>query len=179
MNLKSVSLVSLIFAAAVSGLVGSRALEGRELMMAKAQTQAQAASDFQEWKHQYTQLMPLEARWQEAFHSIAEVKDLFSLHRLLGNTPQSNPDTLVVDKIERLIVNDKDLGAQWVCVSSLAAAGIEFIEPDFTTLMAGLSHLAKRPDIQMGEISLSQKEGNARAVVQPFCLLLRDSEGTN
>lgn len=176
MSTKNVSVVSLLLALGVSFAVGSQGYKAYEQMTAKAAAQAEAVRQFQEWKQQYTRLLPLEAKWNESLKSISDAKDLYTLHTILGNVPSSNPDTLLVERIERLTQNDRDLGAQRVCLSSGGQAGMVFVEKDFPTLMAGLETLSRRPDVQMGTIIFSQDKAQARAAVSPLCLLLRDAE---
>lgn len=173
---KDTSIVSLLLAVVVAGMLGSSGFEAYKAMDHKADTQAEAVTDFQEWKRQYTQLLPLEEKWATTLRPLNEARDLYSLHQMLGSVPSSNPDTLLVDKLDRVTQNERDLGAQRVCLSSGYGGGVLFAEKDFPTLMAGLEALAKRPDIQMGTIRLSQDKAQARAVVYPLCLLLRDEE---
>lgn len=173
---KDTSIGSLLVAVLVAGMLGSSGYEAYKAMDHKADTQAEAVADFQEWKRQYTQLLPLEEKWVQTLRPLSEAKDLYSIHQMLGEQPSSNPDTLLVDKLDRVLQNERDLGAQRVCLSSGYGGGMAFSEKDFPTLMAGLEALAKRPDIQMGAIRLSQDKAQARAVVYPFCLLLRDDE---
>lgn len=171
---KDTSYGSLLLALCFAAVLGSTGLEGYRAMSDKATAQAEAVSDFQDWKRQYMQLLPLEDKWAKALRPFSEAKDLYSLHGMLGDEPASNPDTLLVEKIERVVLNERDLGAQKVCLSSGSGTGVVFTEKDFPSLMAGLDKLAQRPDVQMGSIEFTQEKAVARAVVAPLCLLLRD-----
>ncbi len=173
---KDTSLGSLLLALCFAAVLGNSGLDGYRAMTDKASAQAEAVSDFQDWKRQYMQLLPLEEKWTQALRPFSQAKDLYSLHGMLGSEPSSNPDTLLVEKLERVVLNERDLGAQKVCLSSGAGAGVVFTEKDFPTLMAGLEKLAQRPDVQMGSVEFSQEKAVARAVVSPLCLLLRDDE---
>ncbi len=173
---KDTSMLSLLAALAFSGLLASAGFDSYTAMTDKAQAQAEAVEDFQEWKRQYTQLLPLEGRWSQALRPLNEARDLYTLHQMLGEHPRSNPDTLLVERIERVILNERDLGAQRVCLSSGSGSGVVFTEKDFPTLLAGLEALSLRPDVQMGSVHLSQEKAEARAFVSPLCLLLRDEE---
>lgn len=173
---KDTSWAALLGALVVAGLLGHTGWRAHEMLAAKAQAQASTVADFQEWKRQYTQLLPLEERWTQALHPSSEAQDLFSLHKILGNEPQSNPDTLLVERLDEVEQNGVKLGAQRVCLSSGSGQGMQFVEKDFTTLMQGLRALTQRSDVQLGAIHLSQDQGRAKAVVTPLCLLLRTEE---
>lgn len=146
-------------------------------MSAKAEEQTATVSDFQEWKRQYTQLLPLEDKWVKSLRDASEVKDLYTLHQMLGEKPYSDPDTLLVANIEDVVLSGVKLGAQKVCITSGGGAGVLFVEKDFGALMAGLDSLSKRPDVEMGSIQLKQDKAQAKAYVAPLCLLLRKEEG--
>lgn len=174
---KDTSFLGMLAALVVSGLLAHTGWTAHQIVSAKAQAQAATVSDFQEWKRQYTQLLPLQERWSSSLRPTADAQDLYSLHKILGNQPQSNPDTLLVERLEEVEQNGLKLGAQRVCLSSGAGhPGMVFVEKDFATLMQGLHALTQRVDIQMGSIELSQDQGKARAVVSPLCLLLRTEE---
>ena len=174
---KDTSMVSLLAALAFACFLGSAGYEGYKVMSDKADAQAATVADFQEWKRQYTKLLPLEDKWNKTLRPFSEAKDLYSLHELLGDQPSSNADLLLAEQIERMVFEGKDLGAQRVCLGTGGGAGMLFVEKDFQTLMTGLDALAQRADIQMGAIELSQDNATARATVAPLCLLLRDDEG--
>lgn len=173
---KHISVPALLLSLAMSGSIGYTGWKAYKILQAKEQEQSSIVADFTEWKRQYTQLMPLEERWASSLKPVSEVKDLYSLHKVLGNQPQSNPDTLLVERLDELEQNGTKLGAQRVCISSGSSAGMAFVEKDFSTLMEGLRALAMRPDIQMGAVTLSQERGQAKALVSPLCILLRKEE---
>lgn len=174
---KETSFASLLVALTILGIAVSGGYEGYRTMSDKAQAQTQAVADFQQWKREYTQLLPVEQAWNAKFKSAEVIKDLYSLYSLLGASPATNPDTLVVDKIERLTQDSIDLHAQRVCLASSTASGVDFEEKSFDTLAKGLEALAARPDVQMGSVTFFYDKDKAHAVVKKLCILIRDAEG--
>lgn len=173
---KDTSVPALLLALALAGIAGSGGFEARQALVDKAQAQSDEVSAFQEWSRKYTQLLPIEKRWTESFSSAAAVKDLFSVYRRLGEVPHTNPDKLIVTKVERLTLNGKELGGQRMCLGTAGDQGLVFEEASFEPLMAGLRTLSERVDVQMGVATFTYHEGKARASMQNFCLLFRDPE---
>lgn len=174
---KETSVGSLLLALVVTGIALSGGFESYKAMKDKAEAQTTAVAEFQQWKEQYTQLLPVEQRWSRELQGMSQVKDLYSLYALLGDKPKVNPDTLLVDRIERLKENSVDLGAQRVCVSTGNSGGVDFYDTSFDGLMSGLNTLIARPDVEVGAITFSYDSGKAKASVRDLCLLLRDPEG--
>jgi hypothetical protein len=173
---KDNSMVSTLAALVLSAMLGNTAYSAYLAMQEKADAQAKSVAEIQDWKRQYKSLLPVEERWQKTLGSMADAKDLFTIYGLVSQSaPSTNPDTFLVDRIERVTQSSKDLGAQRVCVSS-GGGSLTFNEKDFTTLMARLKTLSSRSDMQVGGVVLSQEKGQAKAVVTPVCLLLRDPE---
>lgn len=174
---KETSMGSLFLAVTLAAILATGGYENWQAMRDKAQAQAAAVSEFQQWKKQYTQLLPVEQQWKEQLRSVDEARDLYSVYTLLGSVPTTNPDTLLIEKIERVTHEGVDLQAQRVCLTSGSAGGVEFEEGSFDTLLKGLNELAARPDVQMSSAVFTHDKGRARAVVKNLCLLLRDAEG--
>lgn len=115
--------------------------------------------------------------------SVAKVRDLYSVAQLLGNTPTTPMDYLLVEKFEPVALGEVQLGASRVCLQSLGQPGVVFREPSFERLLQGLHTLAQRVDVEMGNVRLSVSENpddgstQAQALVSPLCLILRAEEG--
>lgn len=172
---KDTSILSLLAAVAFASIVGSGGVKAYTALKERAKAQVAAVVDLREWKRQYSHLIPVEERWNTSLGVLSDAKDLLTIHGLLSaKAPYTNPDTLLVDRITRLTVDDRDLGAQKVCVAS-AGAGMLFTEKTFPELIFGLQALSARVDVEVGMVSLSQDKGVAKAMVSPVCLLLRDS----
>ena len=172
--LKNLSLISLLLSLSVAGMAFTAGKEGYLAMTAKAEAQEQAVTAFQSWRSEYKKLLPVEERWKKDLPSALVAKDLFSVYKQVGDAPKTNPDKMLVEKVERLKQGDKDLGANRVCLMSASTSGVLFEGESFAELFKGLKVLAERPDIQMRDVSLSLKDGKPRAVVGEFCLLMRD-----
>jgi hypothetical protein len=172
---KDVSVVSLMGALVFSGILGSSGMDTHRAMTEKAQAQVSAVQELREWKRQYEHLIPVEERWNASLGLFSEAKDLLTIHGLVSvKAPHTNPDTLLVGSISRLVLNEQDLGAQKVCVTS-NGSGMLFTEKTFSELIFGLQDLSSRVDLEVGTVHLSQEKGKAKAMVSPVCLLLRDT----
>ena len=173
---KNISLLSLLIALAVAGAAGSAGMQGYTAMTEKARAQEEAVGAFRAWKDEYNNLVPVEERWAADLHSVSEAKDLYSLYGIVGKEPTTNPDLVLVEKAERLVIKGQDLNATRLCLTSGGGNGLLFEEKDFSTLYKGLRVLAERPDVQMRDVTFTVLNGKARATVGDFCLLLQDGK---
>ncbi len=174
---KQTSFASLLLALAVTGIAASGGFEAYSAMRDKAQAQEAEVQAFQQWKARYTELLPVQERWEKSLPEATQVKDLYSVYKALGESPRTDPDRLSVQKVERLALDGKELGGQRVCLGTLGAAGLLFQEKQFEPLLAGLRALSERPGVQMGAVRFtSNKDGHAVALVTDFCLLFRDAD---
>lgn len=173
---KHTSIISLAVALIISAVIGTSGIDAYKAMSLKAKAQADAVDSLREWKRQYKLLLPVEAHWNSALGQVSAASDLLTIHTLLSkDAPSSNPDTLLVEKIDRLVVDNQDLGAQSVCVTSMGRPWT-VSEKSFSELLQGMQRLMDRPDIKLGTIILRQEKGRATAQISPACILLRDDD---
>lgn len=173
---KNLSIVSLLFALAVCGMAFNSAQTSRAVMTTKAEAQEQALESFRQWKADYDKLLPVAQQWRAEMPSIEGARDLYSLYQMLGKELPTNPDTLVVDRAERLTHNERDLGAHRVCFSTVGQPGLLFEGERFSELYLGLTRFAERRDVQMRAVTFTLHESKPRVVVHDFCLVLRDAQ---
>lgn len=187
MNLRQSSKLALLISAAFSAYVINYSIELRSLMIQKLEEQQIALNDFQEWKQEYEKLIPLNEKWENSFNSFEDIRDLLKLHKFLGNIPPSDPEAMLVSKIEEIKHQDIHIGAYSVCVGSFSSEGYEFTADSFNVLLDDLKRLSARPDIKMGSITLSITAQNlnstghvkikdmlkAKAVVDPLCMIFK------
>lgn len=190
MNLRQSSKLALLISVAVSAYIGNYSLELRGLMNQKLEEQKTALNDFQEWKQEYERLIPLNEKWEKSFNSFDEIRDLLQLHSFLGSKPFSQPESLVVSKIEEIKFQDIHIGAYKVCMTSLEGAGYVFKDSSFDNLMNDIKVLNDRADILLGRVSFKRinpnsaamaksspedKENSPKAIleVSPLCLIFK------
>lgn len=171
---KQTSFVSLTLGALVALFLGMSGWNTFNAMQAKAGEQKKALEDFRQWRSTYEALIPVQKQWGEAFKPAAQARDLMSLHSLMGAGVKTNMDLLVVDKLDRLKVNELELGLSRVCLSTSGESGLVFEGESFSSLMLEVQKMAGRSDIEMGQIKVLEHKGKPTALVQGFCLLLKD-----
>lgn len=102
MQAKNTSLLSLILGLSVTLILTTGAWRGYTLVQGKLNEQRQTIQEFRQWKQEYTNLMPVRDQWDNSFPKTSTIKDLFSLYELLPEGTSTNPDRLMVEKIERV-----------------------------------------------------------------------------
>ena len=173
--LKSVSVPALLGALIFAGIAITGAIDGRKVMTEKAQQQEVSVQDFKRWKDQYTKLLPVEQEWNSSIKPANTVKDIFSLQEILGNDPKSDPDGIIVDRIEPFLLNEKPTGSSKVCFHSNTSSGMLFTGDKPSELVAAVSKLAKRVDISFSAMELQyDATGKVNANLRDFCIILKD-----
>jgi hypothetical protein len=171
---KQTSFLSLMIGLLVTLFLGLSAWSASSAMFAKAKEQDKTLEDFRHWRSTYEALIPIQKQWNQAFQSAGDARDLLSLHRLMGSSLKTNMDRLVVEKIDRLKVSELELGLSRVCFSSIGESGLSFEGESFSSLVSELKKMAARNDIEMGRVKVLEQKSKPTAMVQGFCLLLKD-----
>jgi hypothetical protein len=171
---KQTSFVSLMLGVLVALFFGMSGWSTFSAMQAKAGEQKKALEDFRKWRSTYEALVPVQKQWSDTFKPAAQARDLFSLHSLMGSGLKTNMDLLVVEKLDRLKVNDLELGLSRICLTTSGENGVAFEGESFSTLLAEVRKMAARSDIEMGQVKVFEHKGNPTALVTGFCLLLKD-----
>jgi hypothetical protein len=171
---KQTSFMSLLVGVLVALFLGMSGWNTFNAMLAKAGEQKKALEDFRQWRSTYEALIPIQKQWGDTFKPAAQARDLLSLHALMGTELKTNMDLLVVEKLDRMKVNELDLGLSRICLTTSGENGVAFEGESFSTLLMEVRKLAARSDIEMGQIKVLEHKGKPTALVNGFCLLLKD-----
>lgn len=171
---KQTSFMSLMIGVVVILFLGLSGWKTSSAMLAKATEQKKTLEDFRQWRSTYEALIPVQKQWSQSFKAAADARDLLSLHSLIGSSLRTDMDRLVVEKIDRVKAEELELGLSRVCLASSGESGMSFQSDSFSTLVAGLKVLAARNDIEMGTVKVLEQRAKPTALVQGFCLLLKD-----
>jgi hypothetical protein len=143
-------------------------------MFEKAAQQEKVLEDFRQWRSTYEALIPVQKQWSGAFQSANDARDLLSLHKLMGSSLKTDMDRLVVEKIDRLKAGDQELGLSRVCFATVGESGVAFQGESFSVLVSELKTMAARHDIELGRVKILEHTSKPTALIQGFCLLLKD-----
>lgn len=171
---KQTSFMSLLLGVIVLLFLGLSGWKTSSAMFAKATEQEKALEDFRQWRSTYEALIPVQKQWGQSFKAAADARDLLSLHNLIGSTLKTDLDRLVVEKIDRVKVAELELGLSRVCLTSSGESGMAFQAESFSTLVSELKAMAARNDIEMTTVKVLEYKSKPTALVQGFCLLLKD-----
>jgi hypothetical protein len=171
---KQTSFISLIVGVLSLMFLGLSGWNMSSAMFAKANEQEKTLENFRQWRSTYEALIPVQKQWGESFRSANDARDLLSLHKLMGSNLKTNMDRLVVEKVDRMKVGDLELGLSRVCFASVGESGLAFEGESFSILVSELRKMAGRHDIEMGRVKVLEHKSKPTALVQGFCLLLKD-----
>ena len=174
MQAKNTSLPSLVLGLSVTFILATGAWRGYNLALNKLNEQRQTIQEFRQWKQEYTTLMPVRDRWDNSFPKTGTIKDLFSLYELLPEGTTTNPDRLVIEKIERVKVNGKDVGLNKICMTSMGGNGVIFEGKSPSSLLKTVKLLQEKPYIRLESIRLANDKEKLTLSVSGLCFHLKD-----
>lgn len=174
MQAKNTSLLSLILGLSVTLILTTGAWRGYTLVQGKLNEQRQTIQEFRQWKQEYTNLMPVRDQWDNSFPKTSTIKDLFSLYELLPEGTSTNPDRLMVEKIERVKVNGKDVGLNKICVTSMGSNGMVFEGKTPSALLHTVKLLQSKPYIRLDGIRIANHKDKLALTVSGLCFHLKD-----
>lgn len=171
---KQTSFTSLVVGALVALFFGMSGWNAFNAMRAKAGEQNKALADFRQWRSTYEALIPVQKQWSNTFKPAAPARDLLSLHSLIGTELKTGVDLLVVEKLDRLKVNGVEMGLSRICLTTSGENGLAFQGESFSAVLTEVRKMAARSDIEMGQVKVLEHKGKPSALVNGFCLLLKD-----
>ncbi|MCF6783443.1 hypothetical protein [Stutzerimonas stutzeri] len=127
------------------------------------------------WKASYQALLPINERFNEAYPSADEAKDLVALYRLLNFERHkiiADVDMIKQTSATAVDVNGMPVGLQRLCLSN-SNSDMELAAKSMRDLRMGLRSLSSRRDIDMGSIEITINDGTAVAKVRDMCLKVR------
>lgn len=127
------------------------------------------------WKHSYLALAGTQERWSHAYRAGSTIPDMLSLVAML-NLPAygltAGTDTLVIKSADPVKVNQVELGLTKLCLSN-SASYFAVESSSYEALLQGLDQLARRPDIQIDDVSIVGDKAAPQAKLGQLCLLFR------
>lgn len=132
------------------------------------------------WVASYRALQPVELEWREKLKS-ATALDLLALYNAINPESAglaSDADTMLVEKIDRVVSSGVEPGASHVYVVTAGHAGFVVTAPSWHELINGLETLAYRRDIQMTAVTMeaSHDDDAPTAIIHGLAIVLRDEE---
>lgn len=167
-------LVLSVALAAVCLLKGNEALS---VLTEKAKAQAVVTDSVERWKQQYLALGDTAKQWDEAFKPESSVQDmltLLSLVRLNEYGLMTDIDKTALAKYEPVAHNGSPVGLMRICLMTFGTnGGLEVSSGSYQRLFDGIDQLAKRRDIDIGNINVVGNKERPVAVLGDFCVILR------
>lgn len=175
MTLSDTHRPALLTAAVIALLLIIEALAGWKILERKRlQLQRETAAVLR-WQAQRDQLTPVEGRWRATFPAAAAVQDLAGLYRVLRIEPlRVDPDTLMVEAVRPEQWQGIPLGVSRICVRTAGAQGLVAGAATVTDALTALAALTVRPDLRIGEVTLSLNRGRPRLLLGDFCVVVRE-----
>lgn len=174
--------MALLFSLVFSGIMLMQAWNYHFIIQGKSIAQELIIEGLNRWKQQYLAVNESRIKWENSYLHEDKIQDVAALIQLVdfpaaGLT--SDPDTIALTKVEQVTQDQKSdmpLGLTRICMSSGTADGysLQVSAPTYQLLLDGLDRLAKRPDIQIGSISVEGDKKVPIAKLGDFCVLLRN-----
>lgn len=171
--------MALIVALFIAGILIMEAFFGHQILVRKATDQDVVSESLQRWKTSYMALADSRLQWDKNYRRESSVQDTASLFAYLGLANYgltSDPDNIILTKVEQVTSNSAAIGLTKICMANGTGDGGALVveASNYQTLLLGVEKLAKRPDIFLGNISVQGDKLVPIAKLGDFCILLRN-----
>lgn len=176
--MQKIYLIILVSIFALSALTGFYAKQNMSILKKKKEAQEKNIESFKRWKSAYKALVPYQKKWDSIYKDVSKVNDILSLYRMMHLETSGifvDPERLVVESVNRVTFNESDVGLNQICVSSAGSAGLRVTSNNFANLIRGVEKIASRKDVRMESMTLSKKHKRPIAILEDFCVYLRES----
>jgi hypothetical protein len=169
------SLILMVLALAVAGVLTTGGIEGHAVLSAKAKEQTDVAESVIRWKRSYRALTGTQEKWERTYKPASGVQDLLSIVSLLDLQAyglQANMDSLVLQTDTQVKANNVDIGLTKLC---LATGGEAFTvkAASYDALLKGVDRISHRADIFVDNISILGDKDVPQAKFGELCIFLR------
>ena len=167
-------LIALAFAA----ILATGGIKGYRILSNKAGEQETVTESVIRWKQNYLALAESIKRWDASYRREESIPDMLSLIAVVNFGAYglaSDPDTIMIQKIDQVRRGNAPIGLSSVCLASAGAPGTSALElnaPSYAALFEGVQRLARRADISIGSIAIRVEKGTPIGSLGDFCVLL-------
>lgn len=168
---------SFLVGIALFGILGFWGYKNFQVLTEKASAQRIATDKLEKYKQSYLALSAATDGFDNTFSAESSVQDLMGVYaglRLSNVGLVSNVDQLRVSKVDSVILHGVDAAVTRLCLSTMGMDTFEVTAPSYTDLLGGLKQMASRRDLGFDQVTIQTgKQGEAKAQLKSFCLLLR------
>ena len=167
-----------LLALAFSAILATGGVKGYKILSNKAGEQDAVTESVIRWKQNYLALAESIKRWDASYRREESIPDMLSLIAAVNLGTYglaSDPDTIMIQKIDQVRRGNASIGLSSVCLASAGAPGAGALEvnaPSYAALFAGLQRLAGRADVSIGSIAIRVEKGTPIGSLGDFCVLL-------
>lgn len=140
--------------------------------------QVDASVRFENWKHAYEALLPVNKRWVETYpQGVSDLVELYQRVNLERHGLSTDVDRVLQTGSSTVEIQGFDVGLTRLCIGTSSTGGVRLSSPSATTLRQGIESLAARKDIELGSLTFGfDRESDTPYVdVTGLCLRVRSS----
>jgi hypothetical protein len=169
---------ALLFAVAFAAILAFNGSTGFELVAQKREQQQGAFQTFERFAKSYRALLPVKARWEKIFPKQSDVKDVYSVYKLID--PESvglfsPPDAMSISRVQTVLSDGKEIGLTAVCPKTGSREAFVVTAPTIGAMLEGIQRFSERVDIQLTKINLISNVAGKVTAELGLCLLLREA----
>lgn len=169
--------LGLLFAIMVVLLLAFSGYNGFKVANERKIQQEQALEAFRQWKTEYLALKPIQDKWDATYPNAKDIRDVNSLYKLIQGHIQTNPDKLLVEKIERVTSNGIEVGLSRVCLVTSGEMGFAIEAESPSKLFLAARSLLELSFVSAKSFTVKEdtaKAGNLKGTFGSFCIMVRD-----
>lgn len=183
LDLQSKKLIQLV-AIAAFGILVTQGIAVRKIILEKAAAQETVVDGLERWRQQYLAVSESKATWDRRYRrldSVHGVDGVIEMINLASYGLSADPDRVLITQATEITHGTPGtqasvpLGLVSICLATTGSErGVfDVSAPSYQALMAGIDKLARRPDIQIGNISVKGDNKEPVGKLGDFCVLLR------
>lgn len=173
---------SILFSLIFAGMLFSQGRDLHKILNDKTSQQNAVVDGLVRFKQQFLAVNESRIKWESNYLREDKATDRAALIKYLNFNQYelfSDPDSIALTKVEQVKADAKsdiEIGITRYCMSSGTGDGsaLQVSASSYKKLLDGLDLLSKRPDIQIGSISIGGNRTEPIAALGGFCILLRN-----
>lgn len=165
-----------LLAAAIGWVLLSAGVKSHQDLSQRAVEQTSATNSIARWKESYRELEGAIEEWDKTYKKASSVRDQLSLSELLNLEAyqlQADTDSVVIFKDDQVVSNNTMIGLTKLCLGTTGEK-FEIKAASYDALINGITELAKRKDLFIGEITVIGDKAVPQTRLGSLCVYLRN-----
>jgi hypothetical protein len=162
----------------VSATLVVKGVDAYSILSKNTKAQMEATDKLQQWSTTFRALAVSMEQWQKNYRAIPTentITDALAIAAFEKYGVETDVDNVLINAVDTIQSGGVDIGMNRVCLTTGVEGGTTLFlrSTSYEGLLNGLTALSKRPDVEIGAVSLFGNGPFPVAKITGFCLLAR------